>query len=285
MLMGKVLIHRYLHHSLVIPLTALLVFVITGCGAKEDPFAVGDREEFRHPTQTVPTATTSENKPNLGTPGQTSTQQSDETADQASKGPSKEELVKLANWDDKTVNLSNFIAGYIIAHGLDHPVRLIDVGTSDYGEALLIKDVDIVLQANPNSYKGTETSQSIIVLDPLSEQDASTNIVVHKRIEGYAPEVIEFLENYSLNETVITELSARITTGRMGLKANVVGLIFFKNNEALWNQWISQSVAERVSAAIDSGKTGMCRKFVETQMGGSKQRTCPDDPNITLDRS
>ena len=71
----------------------------------------------------------------------------------------------------------------------------------------------------------------------------------------------------------------------MGLKANVVGLIFFKNNEEIWTQWVSQSVADRVTAAIESGKTGMCRKFVETQMGGSKQRTCPDDPNITLDRS
>ena len=129
----------------------------------------------------------------------------------------------------------------------------------------MIEDVDIVLQASPDSYKGTETSQSIIVLDPLSEQDPSTNIVVHKRIESHAPAVIEFLKNYSLDDTVITELSARITTGRMGLKANVVGLIFFKNNEALWGQWISQNVAERVTAAIESGKTGMCRKFVETQ--------------------
>lgn len=283
--MGKVLIYRYLRHSLVIPLAALLVVVTTVCGAKEDPFAVGDREEFRQATQTVPTATTSQAPSSLGTPNPTSTPESDETDDQSSKGPSKEELIKLANWDDKTVNLSNFIAGYIIAHGLDHPVRLIDVSRDDYGETLLIEDVDIVLQASPDSYKGTETSQSIIVLDPLSEQDPSTNIVAHKRIESHAPEVIEFLKNYSLDDTVITELSARITTGRMGLKANVVGLIFFKNNEALWGQWISQNVAERVTAAIESGKTGMCRKFVETQMGGSKQRTCPDDPNITLDRS
>ena len=283
--MEKALLYRYLRHSLIVPLTALLVVVTTVCGAKEDPFAVGDREEFRQATQTVPTATTSEDLPSLGTPNQTSTQERHETDDQPSKGPSKEELVKLANWDDNTVNLSNFIAGYIIAHGLDHPVRLIDMGPDDYGQALLIEDVDIVLHASPDSYKGNDDTASVVVLDPLSEQNPTTNIVAHKRLLEHAPEVIEFLKTYSLDDTVITELSARITTGRMGLKANVVGLIFFKNNEEIWTQWVSQSVADRVTAAIESGKTGMCRKFVETQMGGSKQRTCPDDPNITLDRS
>ena len=59
------------------------------------------------------------------------------------------ELVKLAQWDEKRLKLSNFIAGYIIAHGLDYPTRVIDMEPEGYKDALPHNDVDIVLEADP----------------------------------------------------------------------------------------------------------------------------------------
>ena len=80
----------------------------------------------------------------------------------------KHELVKLAQWDDNRIKLSNFIAGYIIAHGLNYPTRLIDLEPEGYKDALPHNDVDIVLEADPEWAKPYADAGIIVVLKPLS---------------------------------------------------------------------------------------------------------------------
>jgi len=46
--------------------------------------------------------------------------------DREASGPPRDELIKFAQWDDNRVKLSNWVAGYIVAHGLDYPVRIVD---------------------------------------------------------------------------------------------------------------------------------------------------------------
>ena len=50
---------------------------------------------------------------------------------------SKGETIKIAEWDDNTLKMLNFLAGYVIIFGFDHAVELVDLGEKHYGDALL----------------------------------------------------------------------------------------------------------------------------------------------------
>ena len=75
-----------------------------------------------------------------------------------------------------------------------------------------------------------------------------------------------------------------IRGGRVGLKENAVGLIFLKREYAVWMNWVSEDVAALVNQAIEDGKIGHCRQFINyapDRMGNEGSRYCKDDPTKT----
>ncbi len=231
--------------------------MLVGCGAKDDPFAIGERKTLGEATQ----AQQQEEQP--GGP----------------QGPSKDELIKFANWDDNRVKLTNWIAGYIVAHGLDHPVRMIDVDPEAYQDALTKNDVDIVLETDPAWAREEAESDDIIVLGTLSSENPDAKIVVHASMAERAPDVVEFLKSYALDGDVIRNQAARMTGGRTGLRENVVGFNFLKGFEEMWTPWVSAGAVENVKGAIEDGKSSLCRKWV-TQFEPERTSYCEDDPSM-----
>ena len=198
----------------------------------------------------------------------------------STEGVPKHELVKLAQWDDNRVKLSNFIAGYIIAHGLNYPTRLIDLEPEGYKDALQHNDVDIVLEADPEWAKPYAEAGIIVVLKPLSSASPDTVVAVNASLWKRAPEVGQFLERYEWDGDLLTEQSKKIKSGRIAVTAAVVGHNVFKRNEEMWTEWVSPEAAETVRAAMEDGKIWFCRGFEVRVIGPYTMRVCKDDPSV-----
>lgn len=110
------------------------------------------------------------------------------------EGPSPVELIKFAQWNKNRVKLGNWVSGYLGAHGLDHPVRIIEMNPDDYKEGLPHADIDIVFEADPEWAKDDANAEVIVVLGPLS--DVTPPDTVNASICQRAPTVGEFLLRY-----------------------------------------------------------------------------------------
>ena len=195
--------------------------------------------------------------------------------------PPKDELMKFANWDDNPVKLLNWIAAYIVAHGLDRPIRVIDIEDAQYQDRLLQNDVDIVLAADPVWAKDQADSGALVLLDNPSPVDPNLAIAVHPSMTQRAPDVIELLENLRIESGFLAAQSAMIRGGRIGLKENVIGLNILKKNPEVWTPWVGKETAAVVAQAVEDGKIGHCREFVNyapDQVGNEGSRYCKDDP-------
>lgn len=190
------------------------------------------------------------------------------------------ELVKLAQWDENRLKLSNFIAGYIIAHGLDYPTRVIDMEPEGYKDALPHNDVDIVLEADPAWAKPYVDAGIIVVLKPLSSASPDTVVAVNASLWKRAPEVGRFLERYEWDGELLTTESKKIKSGRIAVTAAVVGHNVFKRNEEMWTEWVSPEAVETVRAAMEDGKIWFCRAFEVRVIGPYTMRVCKDDPSV-----
>ena len=207
-----------------------------------------------------------------------------EEENQGPQPPPKDELIKFANWDDNPVKLLNWIAAYIIAHGLDRPIRVIDVEDGAYQEPLLANDVDIVIAADGAWAQEQSGAGNVIRLANASPVDASLAVVLHPSMNQRAPDVVRLLETLSIDAELLAKQSAMIRGGRVGLKENVVGLTFLKREYALWMNWVGEDVAALVNQAIEDGKIGHCRQFINyapDRMGNEGSRYCKDDPTKT----
>lgn len=198
----------------------------------------------------------------------------------STSGVPMHELVKLAQWDENRVKLSNFIAGYIIAHGLNYPTRLIDLEPEGYKDALPHNDVDIVLEADPEWAKPYADAGIIVVLKPLSSASPDTVVAVNASLWKRAPEVGKFLEQYEWDGELLTAESKKIKSGRIAITAAVVGHNVFKRNEEMWTEWVSPEAVETVRAAMEDGKIWFCRAFEVRVIGPYTMRVCKDDPSV-----
>ena len=190
------------------------------------------------------------------------------------------ELVKLAQWDENRLKLSNFLAGYIIAHGLNYPTRLIDLDPEGYKDALPHNDVDIVLEADPEWAKPYADAGIIVVFKPLSSASPDTVVAVNASLWKRAPEVGQFLERYEWDGELLTEQSKKIKSGRIAITAAVVGHNVFKRHEEMWTGWVSPETAETVRAAMEDGKIWFCREFEVRVILPYTMRVCKDDPSV-----
>ncbi len=198
--------------------------------------------------------------------------------------PPKDELIKFATWDDNPVKLLNWIAAYIIAHGLDRPIRVIDVEEGEYKEPLLVNDVDIVIAADGAWADEQAGAGKVVRLANVSPVDADLAVVIHPSMNQRAPDVVQLLERLTIDADLLAKQAGMIRGGRIGLKENVVGLTFLKREYALWMSWVGEDIAALVNQAIEDGKIGHCRQFINyapDRMGNEGSRYCKDDPTKT----
>ena len=83
--------------------------------------------------------------------------------------------------------MGNWVSGYLVAHGLDHPVRIIEMNPDDYKEGLPHADIDIVFEADPEWAKDYANAGVIVVLGPLSDVSPDTVVAVDASIWQRAP--------------------------------------------------------------------------------------------------
>ena len=196
-------------------------------------------------------------------------------------GPTPVELIKFAQWDENRVKLGNWVAGYIIAHGLDHPVRVIEMEPEEYKDKLPHGDVDIVMEADPAWAKPYVDAGIIILLGPLSDASPDTVVAVNASIWSRAPRVGQLLEKYEWNGEQLTSESSKIRGGRIAVRENIIGLSYIEDNKPVWSQWVDDNTATLVETAVSDGKVGHCRQFEERRTA-SFTRICIDDPSISI---
>lgn len=198
------------------------------------------------------------------------------------EGPPRDELIKFAQWSENRVKLGNWVAGYIVAHGLDHPVRIIEMDDpEDYKDSLPHADVDVVMEADPVWAKPYVDAGVLILLGPLSNASPNTVVAVNASVWRRAPNVGRFLERYEWNGEQLAAESAKIRSGRIGIRENIIGLSFFKDNQSMWSQWVESEVVANVQRAIEEGKINHCRRF-EERRAGTVSRVCVDDPTKSI---
>ena len=89
---------------------------------------------------------------------------------------SKGETIKIAEWDDNTLKMLNFLAGYVIVFGFDHTVELVDLEERHYGDALLAGDVHLVLWMEEDWHKTTGGDAGIVDLGTVYEAESGVRI-------------------------------------------------------------------------------------------------------------
>ena len=196
-------------------------------------------------------------------------------------GPPSHELIKFAHWDDNRVKLSNWVAGYIVAHGLDHPVRLIETEPEGYKDGLVHADIDIVMEADPAWAQPYVDAGVLVILGALSTASPDTVVVVNASVWQRAPAVGKFLEEYAWDGDVLTAEAGKIKGGRIAIRENVIGLSYLKQSEAVWTAWVDATTTESTKLAIAEGKVSLCREF---NIWGGHLTVCKDDPTNVSDR-
>ena len=146
----------------------------------------------------------------------------------STQGPPRDELIKFAQWDENRIKLGNWVAGFIVAHGLDHPVRVIEMNPDDYKDSLQHSEVDIVMEADPICAKPYADAGVLILLGTLSDASPDTVVAVNASIWRRAPKVGQFLEGYGCNGEQLTTESAKIRGGRIAVRENTIGIAFIK---------------------------------------------------------
>ena len=266
-----------------LPNVAAAIVLFTGlalaCGGAEETPAT----ERPAPASAQPTAPAAQSSQAAETTAAVATEAAEEE-NQGPQPPPKDELIKFANWDDNPVKLLNWIAAYIIAHGLDRPIRVIDVEDGAYQDPLLANDVDIVIAADGAWADEQAGAGKVIRLTNASPVDATLAVALHPSMEQRAPDVVRLLETLTIDAELLAKQAAMIRGGRVGLKENVVGLTFLKREYAVWMNWVGGDVAALVHQAIEDGKIGHCRQFINyapDRMGNEGSRYCKDDPTKT----
>ncbi|MDE2753240.1 MAG: hypothetical protein OXI83_11750, partial [Gemmatimonadota bacterium] len=108
----------------VVAATILITALTLACGGAEETPAPTRQPA---PAAIQPTAQTAQSSQAAAqTTAPAAQTEPAEEENQGPQPPPKDELIKFANWDDNPVKLLNWIAAYIIAHGLDRPIHVDD---------------------------------------------------------------------------------------------------------------------------------------------------------------
>ena len=264
----------------VIAATVLIAALTIACGAAEET-STGTEPA---PTAPPPAPPAQSQAQATAQPTAAAEAEAVEEENQGPQPPPKDELIKFATWDDNPVKLLNWIAAYIVAHGLDRPIRVIDVEEGEYKDPLLVNDVDIVIAADGAWADEQAGAGKIVRLVNPSPVDATLAVVIHPSMNRRAPDVVQLLERLTIEADLLAKQAGMIRGGRIGLKENAVGINFLKREYAAWMHWVGEDVVALVNQAIEDGKIGHCRRFVNyapDRMGNEGSRYCVDDPTKT----
>ena len=169
--------------------------------------------------------------------------------------------VAFAQWDDPSVQMENFIVGYIMVHGMVYEMELVEMAESDYADALKSGNVDVVLEVartqQSSQFRGLLESGEVVDVGSLFGESSDVRIGVRADLKETAPPVYDLLSKVEADEEVLTDLASRIRGGRVGVSASVAGMMFLKRHEDVWTTWISPETAATVKAAMEAGKSGL----------------------------
>ncbi len=187
--------------------------------------------------------------------------------------------LKFAEWDDKPIQFSNALLGYILVYAFDFSVELVQLEGDAYQEAFQKGELDAVLMLDKDAAGGWYTThidgKAITDLGSVRDGDGNLRIVVHSGLSDRAPEVTDFLTKARPTDALIDELSAVIRGGRIGIKPTVQAIKYLKNHENVWSQWLPAEGVEKVKAAIESGKTSLVnRKCIPDGGSGAGSPNC-----------
>ena len=234
--------HKLLPYAPFVVLVAIIALAGVACAPKDEPFP------FDYHGTPTPTPVPVANE----TPERIITHKYDII--------SKGETIKIAEWDDNTLKMLNFLAGYVIVFGFDHAVEIVDLEDRHYGDALLAGDVHIVLWMEDDWHNGTGQEAGIVDLGTLYEAKSDLRIGASPALEEASQEIADFLRSFVPGDETVESLASRITGGRIGMRPNVAAIKYFKENTDIWSQWIAPEVVEGVQKAIDDSKTGLINR-------------------------
>ncbi len=187
--------------------------------------------------------------------------------------------LKFAEWDDKPIQFSNALLGYILVYGYDFQIELVQIEDDSYQEAFQKGELDAVLMLDKDSAQEWYTThidgKAITDLGSVHDGDGSLRIVVHSGLSERAPEVADFLMKARPTSALIDELSAVIRGGRIGIKPTTQAIKYLKNHEDIWSGWVPAEAVDKVKAAIESGKTSLVnRKCIPDGGSGGGSPNC-----------
>ena len=251
-----------------------LALLFVACDSKENPF-------LKAPDTPTPQASSgASGETPTAAPTRTTEERiaASETAEEAylqqQLVPTKG-VIRFGNTtDSKAVQLENAIAGYIIVYGYDYAVELTDMTPEEQQAALLAGELDVLMEVAKNESEDwyTKSIESGMITDigSVREADPNIRIAVAASLEPRAPEVVAFLRKISFGDALLDDLTSKMSGGRTGVRPIVAALIYLKNNEDAWTQWITGDVINGVKAAIEEGKTTLVnRQCVNTGGYGS----------------
>jgi len=264
----------------------LIGLVMLACNSQNDPFDVGDLRDNRDasPTPLVsPTPLSAaaaaqptpsgipEPTPTVHTVGEATAQAFREEQEAKEQGVptatpvpldrQSDTHIKLANWSEKNINLANFIVGYILSHGFEYDIELVELEDGDYQSGFPDGEFDLVLTMD-RAWHGQEgTFERIVDAGTLYEAIPDLRIGVHANIKERAPELILILGKFKPGDETLAKLEgSMILSGRIGMLPNVAALKYLKENEATWSQWVPADVLQKVKDAIAAGKSKFERR-------------------------
>ena len=289
-MMAKRIVERKI--PLYIAVVVILLVFASGCPAQQSPIPVGERAtptpaptaanvQGNAPAAAAPTAVpgTSTPVPTLEPTAAVATAEARQEEHLASLFEPSVGALKFAEWDDKPLQFSNALLGYILVYGYDFSVELVEIEGEAYQDAFQKGELDAVLMldmpAAGDWYSTHLDAAAISDLGSIRDGDGDLRLVVHSGLAERAPEVAEFLEKARPTDALIDQLSASISAGRIGIKPTTQAIKFLKEHEDIWLQWIPASIAEKVRAAIEAGKTSLVnRKCIPGGGSGGGSPNC-----------
>lgn len=173
------------------------------------------------------------------------------------------DVIKIANWQDKAIQLENNLIGYFMVWGYGYTVELIDVGQQNVQSAIEKGEVDLVLEVDTKDtdqevwFKGIVESGAVVDAGTLFEEKPGVRIAVHSSMRERAPDLVEFLGNLTPGDQNITDIAKNVTFGRIGLRPNAAAIKYLKDHEDVWTAWASPDVVVDVKTAVEAGKTSL----------------------------
>ena len=176
----------------------VLALIATACPAQDSPIPVGERATAVPPTIDPAAAASSGEQSGEATPAVVGTftplPTLEPKAAVATVEARQEEhlaslfapsvgALKFAEWDDKPIQFSNALLGYILVYGFDFQVELVQLEGEAYQEAFQKGELDAVLMLDKDAAGGWYTThidgKAITDLGSVRDGDGNLRIVVH----------------------------------------------------------------------------------------------------------